>query len=364
MISLKTRLNTISEVSTLLESNNLLELGFLANEKRREFHPDQDPVTFVIDRNVNYTNICSCKCKFCVFNRDKTHREAYELDYETIKRKTGELVLAGGTQLLLQGGLNRDLPPEYYTEILSKLRADFPELAIHAFSPPEIAFIAENNGLSIKELLQEFINSGLSSIPGGGAEILSDKIRTQISPNKISSGKWLKVMETAHELGLKTTATMVFGFGENAQHIAEHLLLIKNLQDKTGGFTAFIPWTFAPSRSFQGLSNNLNNTAFDYLKVLAVSRLVIDNIPNIQASWVTQGLNIAQTTLNFGANDFGGTMLEENVVKAAGVFNKTNVEQVVKYIQKAGFKAAQRNTYYKVLKTFETTSIPISISNH
>jgi len=352
MESTKTGLNTIKGISELLESGDLKELGSLANLKRKELHKDSNIVTFVIDRNINYTNICSCKCRFCAFNRDFGDEDAYFLDYHVIKQKTQELVSAGGTQLLLQGGLNRDLPLEYYLGLLKCLRNDFPELSIHAFSPSEISFIADNNGLSTKELLEIFINSGLSSIPGGGAELLCDEVRYKLSPAKISSQKWLDIMETAHHLGLKTTATMVFGFGESPRHIAEHLLKIKELQAKTGGFTAFIPWTFAPSGNFPGLAQVLNNTAHDYLKVLAVSRLVLDNILNIQASWVTQGLNIAQAALNFGANDFGGTMIEENVVKAAGVINKTNADEVIQLIRKAGFTPAQRNTSYKILKTF------------
>jgi len=353
MTSLSTRINTISEVLELLENKNLPELGVLANEKRREFHPDEKPVTFVVDRNVNYTNVCSCKCRFCAFNRDKTSEDAYTLEYEIIKAKIEELAAVKGTQLLLQGGLNQDLPFEYYTNLLKNIRKDFPDLAIHAFSPSELVFIAKNNELSVKELLEEFIRNGLSSIPGGGAEILCDEVRIQLSPNKISSQKWLDVMEVAHGLGLKTTATMVFGFGEDNRHIAEHLFKIRNLQDKTGGFTAFIPWTFVPTGDFTGLKKDLNNTAFDYLKILAVSRLALDNIENIQASWVTQGLKVAQVALNFGANDFGGSMLEENVVKAAGVSNKTTIDEIIENIQKAGFQAAQRDTYYKVLKLLQ-----------
>ena len=342
-------LRTVEDVLELFESKDLLELGQLANEKRREFHPDSKPVTFVVDRNVNYTNICSCKCRFCAFNSDKSDKDSYVLDYETIKSKIDELISLGGTQLLLQGGLNKDLPLEYYTSLLSNIRNDFPNLAIHAFSPSELVFIAKNNHLSVKEILEEFVKHGLSSIPGGGAEILCDEVRTQLSPNKISSQEWLDVMEVAHGLGLKTTATMVFGFGEENKYIAEHLLKIRELQEKTGGFTAFIPWTFAPTADFAGLSKDLNNTAFDYLKVLAVSRLVLDNIENIQASWVTQGLKVAQVALSFGANDFGGTMLEENVVKAAGVSNRTTIDEIIDNIQKAGFKPAQRDTYYNIL---------------
>ncbi len=352
MKSLGTKINKIPEIVNLLQDNDLKKLGFLANEKRREFHPDNAPVTFVVDRNINYTNVCSCNCRFCAFSKDKNDPEAYMLDYEIIKHKTDELIKAEGTQLLLQGGLNSDIPLEYYTGMLKNLRKDYPELTIHAFSPAELVFIAENNNLSVKELLEEFIKCGLSSIPGGGAEILCDEVRSKLSPGKIFSQKWLEVMEIAHHLGLKTTATMVFGFGEDARFIAEHLLKILELQEKTGGFTAFIPWTFAPWNKFTGLSKNLNNTAFDYLKILALSRLILDNIVNIQVSWITQGLNIAQIALKFGANDFGGTMLEENVVKAAGVYNNTCADEIIDHIQKAGFIAAQRDTHYKIIKTF------------
>jgi len=397
-----------AEALKLLENNNILELGQLADEKRQEFHPDSEPVTFVVDRNINYTNICTCKCKFCAFHKDKDEKGAYVLDYGTIKRKIDELVSVGGTQLLLQGGLNPDIPLEYYLELITNLRKDFPNLTIHSFSPSEISFIAKNNNLTPQKLLEMFIECGLSSIPGGGAEILCDEIRHKISPNKISSQEWLDIMEIAHNLGLKTTATMVFGLGENYEHIVEHLLKIRDLQDKTGGFTAFIPWTFAPFEGYSSpLAQELTNchpeeeqsddvriypsldssanskldrlprrlfeaprndnitlislamtkkfsaTAHDYLKILAVSRLVLDNIPNIQASWVTQGLKIAQLSLRFGANDFGGTMLEENVVKAAGISNRTTINEIIDNIQKAGFKAAQRDTTYRIIKNFD-----------
>lgn len=334
----------------LFKIDNLLELGMYADLKRQEFHPDYEPVTFVVDRNVNYTNICQCKCKFCAFYRTKEDFDSYVLDYETIKNKISELVSTGGTQLLLQGGLNADLPLEYYTKLIGNIKKDFPKLAIHAFSPPEIAFIAKENNISPKELLEEFILNGLSSIPGGGAEILSDEIRKKVSPDKMSADEWLDIMEIAHGLGLNTTATMVFGIGEKPENIIEHLLKIRNLQDKTGKFTAFIPWTFQPRNT------ELENVVFsansgqDYLKILAISRLILDNIPNIQASWVTQGLRIAQLALRFGANDFGGTMLEENVVKSAGVEFKTTIDEIIKTVNKAGFSAAQRDTAYNTLK--------------
>lgn len=301
-----------------------------------------------MDRNVNYTNICECKCKFCAFYKDNKDQGGYVLDYAVIKGKIQELVDIGGTQLLLQGGLNFDIKLEYYLNLVRNIRKDFPALTIHAFSPPEISFIAKNNNISLKELIEEFISNGLSSIPGGGAEILSDEIRSKISPNKISSEEWLKIMETAHESGLNTTATMVFGFGEKPEHIIEHLLKIRNLQDKTGGFTAFIPWSFQPHNS----QLTSKTTATDYLKIVAISRLILDNIPNIQASWVTQGLGLAQLSLRFGANDFGGTMLEENVVKSAGVEYKTTINEIVRNIHKAGFSAAQRDTAYNILRTY------------
>jgi len=335
----KTDIYKENNVVSLLESNDIIKLGKMADAKRREIHNDTDIVTFVVDRNVNYTNVCTCKCSFCAFHRDKNAKDAYILDYQEIKPKIDELAAAGGTQLLLQGGLNPDLPLGYYTDLLKKIRKDFPGLAIHAFSPPEVDFIAKNNSLSIKELLQELVNSGLSSIPGGGAELLSDEIRHRLSPNKINSEQWLSVMRTAHSLGLRTTATMVFGFGEKHVHIAEHLLKIRHLQEETGGFTAFIPWTAVPGSA----------TAHDYLKVLAVSRIVLDNIKNIQVSWVTQGLSLAQTGLMFGANDFGGTMLEENVVRAAGCSNRTTIGEITETIKKAGLNPAQRDTYYRII---------------
>ncbi|OGI17249.1 MAG: dehypoxanthine futalosine cyclase [Candidatus Melainabacteria bacterium RIFOXYA12_FULL_32_12] len=334
----------------LFEVDNLIELGMLADLKRQELHPNSEPVTFVVDRNINYTNICSCKCKFCAFYRNK--EDGYVLDYQTIKAKIDELVAVGGTQLLLQGGLNKDLPLEYYTNLISNIRRDFPALTIHAFSPPEISFIAKENNISPKELLQELVLYGLSSIPGGGAEILSDEIRTKISPNKISAREWLNIMETAHEIGLSTTATMVFGVGERPEHIIEHLLKIRDLQDKTGKFTAFIPWTFQPKNTELGSGDIYYSSGYDYMKVLAISRIVLDNIPNIQASWVTQGLEVAQLSLSFGANDFGGTMLEENVVKSAGVEYKTTIDEIVKTIKRAGFTAAQRDTAYNIIKTY------------
>jgi cyclic dehypoxanthinyl futalosine synthase len=344
------------QILEIFSNNNLLELGVTADFKRQQIHPDSEPVTFVVDRNINYTNVCSCKCKFCAFHRDNDNADSYVLEYKDIKAKIQELVDFEGTQVLLQGGLNENLSLDYYFDLISNIRKDFPDLSIHAFSPPEISFIAKKNNLTVEELLKELILRGLSSIPGGGAEILSNNIRSKISPNKISADEWINVMEVAHNLGLNTTATMVIGLGEKPENIIEHLLRIRGLQDKTGKFTAFILWTsIAASSSCDAYIKKTSSeiTSYDYLKTLAISRLVLDNVPNIQASWVTQGLKIAQLTLRFGANDFGGTMLEENVVRSAGAkFHKTAVDEIVRNIQKAGFKAAQRDTAYNNLKLY------------
>lgn len=324
----------------LFLNSSLYDLASIANEVKQKFHND-NIVTFVIDRNVNYTNICACKCDFCHFYDD----EGYVLSYDEIKAKVQELIDIGGTQLLLQGGLNENLEFEYYTHLISSLRADFPQLTIHAFSPSEITFFAQKFNMSLDEILRILIKCGLSSIPGAGAEILVDNIRNKISPNKISSQQWLDVMENAHNLGLKTTATMVFGGEESLDDIIEHLLKIKNLQLKTDGFRAFIPWTF------QGAQAKV--TSLDYLKILALSRIILDNIPNIQASWVTQGIDIAQLALQFGANDVGGTMMEENVVSKAGCNFNATIDEIILAISKAGYVAAKRDTAYKILEIYE-----------
>lgn len=331
-----------------LFDKNLLELGSVATDIRNS-HKDSSIVTFVVDRNINYTNVCACKCKFCAFYKDRGCTDSYTLTNEQILTKTRELVNIGGTQLLLQGGLNSDLKLDYYFEIISSLRKNFPQLDIHAFSPPELNFISTQNKISVQELLQELIKCGLSSIPGAGAEILQDNIRSNISPDKISAQKWLDIMKIAHLQGLKSTATMVAGLGETNSDIIEHLDKIRELQDETGGFSAFIPWTFQPANTkltFKKL------TANDYLKTLAISRIYLDNVKNIQTSWVTQGVQVAQLSLFFGSNDFGGTMMEENVVRAAGITNYTTKEEIVDIIKYAGFTPAKRNTQYKILKIY------------
>lgn len=343
---------TPDEALDLLRHADLFELGLRAEAVKSRFHAADDPVTFVIDRNVNYTNICNVDCMFCAFYRHKEDADAYTLTYEQIKPKIQELVDANGTQLLLQGGVNPDLPFEYYTDLIRAIRSDFPSLTIHAFSPTEIDFMVTLTGWPLKTVLEKLVDAGMSSIPGGGAEVLDDWVRKKVSPKKVDSLGWLQVMEAAHEIGLKTTATMMFGMVDRPEHIVNHLFKVRELQDRTGGFTAFIPWTFQPLNTrLEKLPNTA--TGVDYLRVLAVSRIVLDNIPNIQSSWITQGLKLCQTGLFFGANDVGGLLLEENVVTAAGIQAETQqVESMLKIIHNTGKDAAQRDTAYNILNVY------------
>jgi cyclic dehypoxanthinyl futalosine synthase len=332
----------------LLENGELIRLGQAADRIRRKFHP-QNVVSFVVDRNVNYTNICSSKCAFCAFYRDSGAPDAYILSQEQIFDKIAELVEQGGTQLLMQGGINPDLQIGFFEELFREIRERFPALQNHSLSPAEIAGIARSSDISIDEALERLKSAGLNSIPGGGAEILVDEVRNSISPNKIGWQQWAEVMLKAARLGMPTTATMMFGSCETLSHIVEHIFRIRELQDEGGSFTAFIPWTFQPGNTVLG---GATATGVEYLKVLALSRIILDNIPNIQASWVTQGAKIAQVALFFGANDLGGTMLEENVVAAAGCSFRLSREEMVALIKGAGFRAAQRNTTYQIIKEF------------
>lgn len=322
---------------------DLLLLGSLARRVRRRLHPEP-VVTFVCDRNINYTNICLSGCRFCAFFRPPGHPEGYVLSREELLRKLAETRELGGTGILLQGGLHPDLPFSYYVELVATIR-DF-GLHVHGFSPPEIVFFAREFGLSLEEVLKRLMAAGLSSIPGGGAEILTEGVRRLISPHKASAAEWLSVMETAHRLGLKTTATMMFGHVESRAERTEHLLKIRELQDRTRGFTAFIPWTFQPGGTALG---GEAVGAHEYLKTLAISRLVLDNVPNLQVSWVTQGDKVAQVALEFGANDFGSTMIEENVVAATGVTFRLSREDIVHLITAAGYTPRQRDHLYRTV---------------
>lgn len=332
------------EAVNLLENADLLELGSMADSVRKELHPE-GTVTFVIDRNINYSNICTCKCSFCAFYRDKEDRDAYVMDRDTLRRKIEETKALGGTQILLQGGLHPDLPLEFYEDMLRFMK----ELGVwvHGFSAPEVAHIAKLSGLSVEEAIVRLRAAGLDSIPGAGAELLIDSERMKISPNKITTDRWLSVMETAHGLGMRTTATMMFKKEDGAEKVIEHLDRIRSLQDKTGGFTAFIPWPFQPDNTELGGGHV---SAVEYLRVLAISRLYLDNVPNIQVSWVTQGPKVGQTALYFGGNDFGSLMIEENVVAACGAVFTMSVEEIQNTIEKAGFRPAQRDMEYNILR--------------
>lgn len=338
---------------TLFESNNVLTIGTAADYLRK--HSTGDVVTFVIDRNINYTNVCISGCKFCAFYRSPASKDAYVLTEEELLKKVAEAVKLGATQVLLQGGHHPELPVEYYENMLRCLKEKFPHVQRHAFSPSEIEHIAKISGSSIKETLKRLINAGLQSIPGGGAEILDDKIRKKISPKKIDWKGWRNVMLTAHSLGLPTTATMVYGLTEGYKERVRHLLRIRKIQEQTHGFTAFIPWSFQPENTVLAKKYNIAESGgIEYLKVVAISRILLSGaIRNIQASWVTQGANIAQVALSYGANDFGGTMIEENVVRAAGADSQyLPPEEIVRLIKNAGRPAAQRNTLYRILKRY------------
>jgi len=335
------------EAIMLYNKADLLELGYLAQQLMLQRNP-QRIISFIIDRNINYSNICDTKCKFCAFYKNEGDTEGYVLSNQQIFDKIEETISVGGTQILMQGGTHPSLPFSYYLDLLANIKKRY-TINIHSFSPPEIVHFSKISGLSIKQVIEELVKAGLDSIPGGGAEILVDKIRQKVSPNKISADQWLGVMRIAHELGLKTTATMVFGLGESIEDRIEHLFRVRSLQDETNGFTAFIPWSFQPTHTELG---GIHTGGIEYLKMLAISRIYLDNINNIQVSWVTQGGKMAQIALSFGGNDFGSTMLEENVVRAAGASNKVPLQDIVYYIKDAGYTPAQRSTQYELLKTY------------
>ncbi|MBE9546819.1 MAG: dehypoxanthine futalosine cyclase [Proteobacteria bacterium] len=325
-------------------------VGRIADEIRKERCGEL--VTFVGDRNISYTNYCVSRCKFCAFYA-KSREESYVLSKEEILKKVEDTARVGGTQVLIQGGFNPEISLEWLEDMFSAVKRSFPGVQIHSLSPSEIYFIAKNEGLSIREALERLREAGLDSLPGGGAEILSDRVRRIVSPNKVSADGWIEVMETAHTIGMKTTATMMFGHIERDEEIVEHLFRIRDLQNKTKGFTAFIPWTFQPKNTelYETIKEPVSSTR--YLQVLAISRIVLHPIKNVQASWLTQDFDVDKLALFFGANDFGGTILEENIVTAAGKeYEPAGVEDIVKAVKSVGRPVAQRNTLYEVIRTF------------
>ncbi|WP_448587424.1 cyclic dehypoxanthinyl futalosine synthase [Thermocrinis sp.] len=338
------------EALELLENTDLATLGYLANEIRKKHHPE-NIATFVIDRNVNYTNVCVAGCKFCAFQRKPSSPDGYVLDTEEILKKVKELVDWGGTTLLMQGGLNPDLPLEFYVELLKSIKKAFPTVQIHSFSAPEVVYLAKIEKLSIEEVLVELKEAGLNSLPGGGAEILSPKVRSFLSPGKCSVEEWEEVHRTAHRLGMTSTATMMFGHVEEPIHIVEHLERVRRIQDETGGFTAFIPWTFKKGNT--QLDYLEETSSVYYLKVLALSRIYLDNFKNIQSSHVTQTMQVGIVGLHFGANDLGSVMIEENVISSTSYrVSIPKVEDMVEAIRSAGFIPAQRDTYYNIIRVF------------
>ncbi len=337
----------------LIKNADLIDLGVMASEKKRELHPKK-VTSFIVDRNINYTNVCWVDCKFCAFYRHANADDAYVLTFEQIGKKIEELIEIGGTQILFQGGVHPKLKIEWYEDLVEWISTNYPTIIIHGFSAIEIDYIAKISKISYEEVLQRLHAKGLFSIPGAGAEILSDKVRDIIAPKKLDTKDWIEVHRQAHKIGIKSTATMMFGTVESDEDIIEHWEHIRDLQDETGGFRAYIMWSFqsANTKLLQEYPKLKKQSSNRYLRLLAVSRLYLDNFKNIQSSWVTQGSYIGQLALKFGANDLGSTMMEENVVSAAGVRNRMNQEEMIKLIQDIGEFPAKRDTAYNILERF------------
>jgi cyclic dehypoxanthinyl futalosine synthase len=333
------------EALDLFQSDDLVGIGMAAKDLRLRKN-DPRIVTYQIDRNINYTNFCTEYCSFCAFYRPLGDREGYLIPLETIFEKIEETLALGGTGILMQGGLHPDLRIEWYENLLRSIKHHFPQVHLHCFSAPEIINIAELSGLSVRDTLIRLRDAGLDSVPGGGAEILDDEIRQRISRLKCTSDEWEQMHRAAHSLGMRTTATMMFGCGEEYRHRVNHLERIRRIQQDTGGFTAFIPWMFAPENTPLG-KKVPQATAVEYLKTLAISRLYLDNIDHIQSSWLTPGIKVCQIGLEFGADDVGSILIEENVVYAAGVRNRTNEAELRRIISDAGFRPVQRDTLYR-----------------
>ncbi len=335
------------EFILLYREGDLLEIGQAANQIRVKRFPG-NTATFVIDRNINYTNICSCQCKFCAFYRRKEDADAYVINRETLMGKIDEAVKLGASQLMIQGGLNEDLGIEFFEDIFAAIKARY-DIYIHSLTAPEIVYIARNSGLTIKDTLLRLQRAGLDSLPGGGAEVLHDEVRQVISPNKIKSREWLEVMRTAHTIGIKSTATMMMGSIDNLEHRLVHLQQIRKLQDETGGFRSFIVWTYQPGNT-ELMGDKLSS--LEYLRFLALARLYLDNFEHIQGNWLTQGQKIGQLSLFFGADDLGSIMIEENVVRAAGVEYKMQKSEMIELIRAAGRVPALRDTEYNIVEKY------------
>jgi cyclic dehypoxanthinyl futalosine synthase len=338
---------TPKQAVDMLRSDDLLGLGAEADAVRQRLHPG-GVVTYIVDRNINYTNVCTEYCSFCAFYRPPGSPEGYLEPLESIFHKIDETLALGGTGVLMQGGLHPELKIDYYENLLASIKRRYPQVHLHCFSSPEILNIAELSGLALRETIVRLRAAGLDSIPGGGAEILDDEARRRISRLKCTTEEWLTVHRTAHQLGMRTTATMMFGCEETLEHRVNHLERVRQLQEETGGFTAFIPWIFQAAHTSLGRTVKDEATGIDYLKTLAVSRIYLDNVLNVQASWLTPGLKVCQIALRFGGNDVGSILIEENVVRATGCLNRTNEAELRRLIRDAGFRPIKRDTLYRV----------------
>ena len=341
------------EDAGLLSLFPLEELGVLATARRNLAKAaayggrGREIVTYIVDRNINYTNVCNVYCKFCAFYRTEKDSDHYVLSLEQIDQKLDELSAVGGVQILMQGGHHPKLSFQWYLDLLHHIRSKYPHINIHGFSPPEFQHFAETFRMPLREVIAQFKEAGLGSIPGGGGEILVDRVRNKIAPLKCSSDAWLEVMQIAHELGLRSSATMMFGHVETMSDRIEHLERIRTQQDRTDGFTAFICWTFQPQHTVLKVGHPAG--VAEYLRTQALARIFLDNVENIQSSWVTQGPGIGQVALNYGANDFGSVMMEENVVSSAGTTFRLNAEQIESLIRDAGYEPHRRDNWYKLL---------------
>ncbi|MDH3457235.1 MAG: dehypoxanthine futalosine cyclase [Gemmatimonadota bacterium] len=330
----------------LYEQTPLLELGALANHKRRELHP-ADVVTYIVDRNINYTNVCVADCKFCAFYRRPKHPEGYVLSFEEIGRKIDEAKELGAVQILLQGGHNPYIPFEWYRDLMRYIKEHHP-IHIHGFSPSEVDFFAKRFRMPAEDVMRELQQAGLDSIPGGGGEILVQEVRNSVARKKAGADRWLEIMEMAHGLGMQTSVSMMYGLGESLADRLEHFLRVRDVQARTGGFTAFIAWPLQPEHT--AMEGTPKTDAVTYLRTVAAARTVIDNVPNLQASWVTMGLKVGQIALQFGCNDFGSLMIEENVVSAAGTTHRATLDEMRRHIRDAGYTPARRRQDYSILE--------------
>lgn len=341
----------------LYENAPLLELGALAHEKRMELHPEP-VVTYIVDRNINYTNVCVADCKFCAFYRRPKHHEGYVLSFEEIGKKIDETKELGGVQILIQGGHNPYIPFDWYLDLMQYIKTNHP-IHIHGFSPSEVDFFATRFRMTAEEVIRELQAAGLDSIPGGGGEILVQDIRDKVAKKKAGADRWLEIMEIAHGVGMKTSVTMMYGLGETNADRIEHLFRVKEVQDRSGGFTAFITWPLQPDGT--DMHGTPKTDAVTHLRTVAIARILLDTIPNIQASWVTMGFKVGQVALQFGCNDFGSLMIEENVVSAAGTTHRTTINDMERYIRDAGYTPMRRRQDYSIIEPDARTHQPAGV---